>query len=71
MRTVVKTFIGTEREITDGMKNLSLHYQFKIRLCESRKGNQKGHVERSVGMYVGKHFHIVICLQALKKLSNI
>ena len=30
------------------MKNLSLHYQFKIRLCEPRKGNQKGHVERSV-----------------------
>ncbi|MFZ7759962.1 IS21 family transposase [Bacillus thuringiensis] len=48
MRTVVKNFIGTEREITDGMKNLSLHYQFKIRLCEPRKGNQKGHVERSV-----------------------
>lgn len=48
MRTVVKKFIGTEREITDGMKNLSMHYQFKIRLCEPRKGNQKGHVERSV-----------------------
>lgn len=48
MRTVVKNFIGTEREITDSMKNLSLHYQFHIRLCEPRKGNQKGHVERSV-----------------------
>lgn len=48
MRTVVKRFIGTEREITDGMKNLSMHYHFKIRLCEPRKGNQKGHVERSV-----------------------
>ena len=48
MRTVVKNFIGTEREITDGMKNLSMHYHFKIRLCEPRKGNQKGHVERSV-----------------------
>lgn len=48
MRTVVKNFIGTEREITDGMKHLSMHYQFRIRLCEPRKGNQKGHVERSV-----------------------
>lgn len=48
MRTVVKNFIGNEREITQGMKNLSMHYHFKIRLCEPRKGNQKGHVERSV-----------------------
>lgn len=48
MRTVVKNFIGNDREITEGMKNLSMHYHFKIRLCEPRKGNQKGHVERSV-----------------------
>ncbi|NLY78350.1 MAG: IS21 family transposase [Lysinibacillus sp.] len=48
MRTVVKRFIRNEREITDGMKSLSMHYQFKIRLCQPRKGNQKGHVERSV-----------------------
>ena len=48
MRTVVKNFVGTDRFITDGMKNVSLHYHFQIRLCEPRKGNQKGHVERSV-----------------------
>jgi transposase len=48
MRTVVKNFVGNEREITEGMKNLSMHYHFRIRLCEPRKGNQKGHVERSV-----------------------
>jgi transposase len=44
MRTVVKSFVGTERQITDGMKHLSMHYNFRIRLCEPRKGNQKGHV---------------------------
>ncbi len=48
MRTVVKNFIGNERTITDGMKNLSMHYHFQIRLCQPRKGNEKGHVERSV-----------------------
>ncbi|WP_437435946.1 IS21 family transposase [Pseudobacillus badius] len=48
MRTVVKNFIGTEREITEGMRNVSMHYHFKIRLCQPRKGNEKGHVERSV-----------------------
>lgn len=48
MRTVVKNFIGQDRFITEGMKNVSLHYHFHIRLCQPRKGNQKGHVERSV-----------------------
>ena len=48
MRTVVKNFIGHDRFITDGMKSISLHYHFQIRLCQPRKGNEKGHVERSV-----------------------
>lgn len=48
MRTVVKNFIGYDRFITDGMKSLSMHYHFQIRLCQPKKGNQKGHVERSV-----------------------
>lgn len=48
MRTVVKNFIGNDRSITDGMKSLSMHYHFQIRLCQPKKGNQKGHVERSV-----------------------
>ncbi|QOY35061.1 IS21 family transposase [Anaerobacillus isosaccharinicus] len=48
MRTVVKSFVGTEKTITDSMKNLANYYQFKIRLCQARKGNEKGHVERSV-----------------------
>jgi hypothetical protein len=56
MRTVVKSFIGTERTITDSMVNLSNYYHFKIRLCEPRKGNQKGHVERSVEFIRRKAF---------------
>jgi transposase len=48
MRTVVKSFIGNEKTITESMDQLSQYYQFKIRLCEVRKGNEKGHVERSV-----------------------
>ena len=38
MRMVVKSFIGTEKTITDSMIHLSNDYQFKIRLCEPRKG---------------------------------
>ncbi|RKL65074.1 hypothetical protein CR203_22670 [Salipaludibacillus neizhouensis] len=56
MRTVVKSFIGTEKTITDSMLNLSNYYQFNIRLCEARKGNEKGHVERSVEFIRRKAF---------------
>lgn len=56
MRTVVKAFIGTERKITDSMINLSNYYQFDIRLCQPRKGNEKGHVERSVEFIRRKAF---------------
>lgn len=56
MRTVVKSFIGTEKVITESMINLSNYYQFKIRLCEPRKGNEKGHVERSVEFIRRKAF---------------
>ncbi len=56
MRTVVKSFVGTEKAITDSMINISNYYQFKIRLCEARKGNEKGHVERSVEFIRRKAF---------------
>lgn len=56
MRTVVKKFVGRERSITDAMTALSLHYKYKIRLCEPRKGNQKGSVERSVEFIRRKAF---------------
>ncbi|WP_164217343.1 hypothetical protein [Virgibacillus sp. YIM 98842] len=49
-------YIGTERTITDGMTNLSNYYQLNIRLCQPRKGNEKGHVERSVEFIRRKAF---------------
>lgn len=66
MRTVVKSFIGTERKITDGMLNISNYYNFKIRLCEPRKGNQKGHVERSVEFIRRKAFSADISFVTLE-----
>jgi len=70
MRTVVKSFIGTERAITDSMINLSNYYQFKIRLCEPRKGNQKGHVERSVEFIRRKAFSSQYSFSNLKEAEN-
>ncbi|ANU10121.1 hypothetical protein BBH88_07300 [Planococcus antarcticus DSM 14505] len=74
MRTVVKSFVGTDRKITDGMINLSNYYGFRIRLCEPRKGNQKGHVERSVEVVRRKAFSYDIAFASLedarKRLSQ-
>ncbi len=49
MRVVVKKFVGpNEKEPTQGLLSLSLYYQFRFRFCNVRRGNEKGHVERSV-----------------------
>jgi len=44
----VKRFVGTAKEPTQGLLQLSLYYLFAYRFCNARKGNEKGHVERSV-----------------------
>ncbi len=49
MRVAVKKFVGYhEKEATDGLLKLSSYYHFDFRFCNVRKGNEKGHVERSV-----------------------
>ena len=49
MRVAVKRFIGrSEREPTRALLQLSGYYKFRYRFCNVRKGNEKGHVERSV-----------------------
>lgn len=70
MRTVVKSFVGTERQITDRMKHLAMHYDFQIRLCEPRKGNQKGHVERSVEYIRRKAFGQRDTFETLKEARS-
>lgn len=49
MRVAVKRFVGCgEKEPTKGLLSMSMYYQFGFRFCNVRKGNEKGHVERSV-----------------------
>lgn len=49
LRTAVKRFVGrTEKEATEDLIKLSLYYGFKYRFCNTARGNEKGHVERSV-----------------------
>jgi transposase len=49
MRVAVAKFVGThEKEPTQALLQLRGHYQFTHRFCNAYRGNEKGHVERSV-----------------------
>jgi transposase len=49
MRVAVARFVGRhEKEPTEALLRLRGHYQFRHRFCNIYRGNEKGHVERSV-----------------------
>ena len=56
MKVAVKRFVGTEKEPTQALLQLSLYYGFAFRFCNIRSGNEKGHVERSVEVVRRKAF---------------
>jgi transposase len=57
MRVAVAEFVGRhEKTPTKALINLSGWYHFRWRFCNVRKGNEKGHVERSVEMVRRKAF---------------
>ena len=59
MRVAVARFIGpTEKEPTQALLQLRGHYQFTHRFCNAYRGNEKGHVERSVEYIRRKAFGI-------------
>lgn len=59
MRVAIKKFVGhSEKEPTELLLELSNYYKFRYRFCNIRKGNEKGHVERSVDHVRRKAFCI-------------
>jgi transposase-like protein len=49
MRVAIAQFVGKNEKIpTEGLLQLSRWYQYQWRFCNAAKGNEKGHVERSV-----------------------
>jgi transposase len=57
MRVVIRRFVGpSEKEPTEALLKLSMYYQFHFRFCNVRRGNEKGHVERSVEFIRRKAF---------------
>jgi transposase len=66
MRVVIRKFVGrTEKEPTEALLELSNYYKFGFRFCNIRKGNEKGHVEKSVEYIRRKSF----CVE--DKFSNL
>ena len=59
MRVAIRKFVGTkEKEPTEALLKLSMYYHFGFRFCNIRKGNEKGHVERSVEYVRRKAFSL-------------
>ncbi|TLP72869.1 transposase [Maribacter sp. ACAM166] len=59
MRVAVSKFVGKyHKEPTQALLDLRGHYLFSHRFCNARKGNEKGHVERSVEYIRRKAFAI-------------
>jgi len=49
MRVAIAKFVGKyEKEPTLALSQMSTYYGFSFRFCNIRKGNEKGHVEKSV-----------------------
>lgn len=59
MRVAVAQFIGrNEKEPTTALLQLSGWYHYRFRFCNVRRGNEKGHVERSVEYVRRKAFGV-------------
>lgn len=56
MKVAVKSFVGTEKEPTEALLQLSIYYGFQFRFCNVRSGNEKAHVERTVEVIRRKAF---------------
>ena len=57
MRVAVSKFVGKyEKEPTQALLDLRAHYRFTHRFCNVYRGNEKGHVERSVEYIRRKSF---------------
>ena len=73
MKVAVAKFVGhSEKEPTEALLELSSYYGYNFRFCNVRRGNEKGHVERSVD--VVRHAAFVNpgddCFDSLEEANN-
>ncbi len=70
MRVAVAKFVGrTQKTPTQALLELSSYYKFAFRFCNIRKGNEKGHVERSVEYVRRKSFSLLDEFISLEKAN--
>lgn len=71
MRVAVAKFVGRhEKEPTRALLDLRGHYQFAHRFCNAYRGNEKGHVERSVEYVRRKAFGLKDDFVSLEEANN-
>jgi len=71
MRVAVARFVGSaENRATNSLLEMSNYYQFGFRFCNIRKGNEKGHVERSVEYIRRKAFSLKSDFTDLKEANQ-
>lgn len=70
MRVAVRKFVGYSiKEPTEALLELSNYYKFNFRFCNIAKGNEKGHVERSVEFVRRKAFSKNISFSSLEEAN--
>lgn len=71
MRVAIATFVGkTEKIPTESLLQLSRWYQYQWRFCNAAKGNEKGHVERSVEYVRRKVFGFKDCFKTIQEARD-
>ncbi|RYM02832.1 IS21 family transposase [Sporolactobacillus sp. THM7-7] len=71
MRVAVKRFVGpNEKEPTEGLLKLSIYYGFTFRFCNTRRGNEKGHVERNVDVIRRKAFAFQDSFESIEEANS-
>lgn len=70
-KVAVRRFVGDkEKEATEALLKLSLYYKFNFRFCNVYRGNEKGHVERSVEYIRRKAFSRNIIFNSLDEANR-
>ena len=71
MRVAIASFVGkTEKIPTEALLQLSRWYQYQWRFCNIAKGNEKGHVERSVEYIRRKVFGFKDCFKTIQEAQD-
>lgn len=71
MRVAVARFVGKyEKEPTQALLQLRGHYGFSHRFCNAYRGNEKGHVERSVEYIRRKSFGLKSCFNSIEEARS-